>query len=72
MPFLVNPHDRYFKEVFARPEIARDFLDNYLSAAIRARLDLSTLSLQKESFVDADLRQHFSDQLPPVGSLPLE
>lgn len=69
MSVILNPHDRYFKETFARPEIARDFLKNYLPEAIRARLDLSTLALEKESFVDPDLRQHFSDLLYQVETV---
>ena len=70
---LSTPHDRYFRETFARPEIARDFLRNYLPPEIRARLELSTLSLSKESFVDPDLRQHFSDllyEIETVGNDP--
>jgi predicted transposase YdaD len=30
MSELTNPHDRFFKEVFSRPEAARDLLQNYL------------------------------------------
>jgi hypothetical protein len=30
MSELRNPHDRFFRETFSRPEIARDFLQNYL------------------------------------------
>jgi predicted transposase/invertase (TIGR01784 family) len=63
---LSNPHDRFFKEVFSRPEVARDFLENYLPAAVVAQLDLATLALRKDSFIDPDLQQHYSDLLYQV------
>lgn len=72
MSVLSNPHDRYFKETFARPEIARDFLENYLPPAVRDCLDLSSLTLQKESFIDHELRQHFSDILYQVQTVSQE
>jgi predicted transposase/invertase (TIGR01784 family) len=64
---ITNPHDKFFKEVFTRPEIARDFLHNYLPEKVIELLDMSSLSLQKGSFVDQDLRQHFSDLLYRVS-----
>ena len=63
MPALSNPHDRFFKELFTRPEVTRDFLQNYLPVDVLATIDLSTLELQPDSFVDADLQQHQSDLL---------
>ncbi len=72
MSALSNPHDRYFKESFARTEVARDFLNAYLPPEVRAWLDISTMTLQKESFVDPDLRQHFSDMLYQVQTVAEE
>jgi predicted transposase/invertase (TIGR01784 family) len=63
---LRNPHDSFFKEIFSRPEHARDFLEHYLPAEVAALLDLSTLDISKDSFVDPDLQQHFSDLLYQV------
>jgi predicted transposase/invertase (TIGR01784 family) len=60
---LSNPHDRYFKETFSRPEIVRDFLSNYLPPVVAESLDLNTLELQPDSFIDQDLEIHFSDLL---------
>jgi len=62
-PEITNPHDRFFKELLARPEAAADFLANYLPSDIVAALDLSAPELAKDSFIDEDLRQHFSDLL---------
>src|SRR4051812_22998721 len=58
-----TPHDQFFKRLFGNPEIATDFLRNYLPEEILARIDLETLRLEKESFVDPALRESFSDLL---------
>jgi predicted transposase YdaD len=60
---LANPHDRFFKEVFSRPEMAADFLANYLPSDLAGVLDLTRPELVKGSFVDVELRHHFSDLL---------
>jgi len=64
---LSNPHDSFFKELFSRPEVAADFLANYLPPDVAAALDLSSLELIKDSFVDDALRSHLSDLLYRVG-----
>lgn len=63
MTDLANPHDRFFKEVFSRPETAADFLANYLPPDVVAALEISEPELVKESFIDKDLQEHFSDLL---------
>ena len=47
-----NPHDAFFRQVFGQPEVAADFLANYLPANVRAHLDLSQVELQQDSFLD--------------------
>jgi predicted transposase/invertase (TIGR01784 family) len=66
MSDITNPHDAFFKQFMARPEIAADFLTQHLPADVLAILDLATLNEQKESFIDPDLRQQFSDILYQV------
>lgn len=66
MSELSNPHDKFFKETFSRPEIARDFLSNYLPSAVVASLDLDSLQLQSDSFIDPDLQALYSDLLYQV------
>jgi hypothetical protein len=34
-----NPHDRFFRNAFARHEVAQGFFERYLSAEISARVD---------------------------------
>ncbi|MGH9840874.1 MAG: Rpn family recombination-promoting nuclease/putative transposase [Blastocatellia bacterium] len=60
---ISNPHDSFFKERLSRPEMAADFLANYLPPEILAILDVSEPEIVKDSFVDEELRQHFSDLL---------
>ena len=39
-PDLGNPHDRFFKEVWSRKAVSRDFLCRYLPRAVVNLLDL--------------------------------
>ncbi|MGH2544101.1 MAG: Rpn family recombination-promoting nuclease/putative transposase, partial [Ardenticatenaceae bacterium] len=66
MPELRNPHDRFFKEIFARPEVAQDFLQNYLPAEVAALLAPTLPQLQHGSFVDETMQEHHSDLLYEV------
>jgi hypothetical protein len=63
---ISNPHDRYFREVFSNPEVVRDLLSNYLPTEVAGALDLTTLALEQDSFVDEELRQHYTDLLYTV------
>jgi predicted transposase/invertase (TIGR01784 family) len=58
---LATPHDRYFRESFARVEVARDFLAHQLPAALLAEVDLSTLEIAADTFIAEDLRGDCSD-----------
>ncbi|QLW75593.1 Rpn family recombination-promoting nuclease/putative transposase [Citrobacter freundii] len=62
-PATSTPHDAVFKTFLRHPETARDFLDIHLPASLRTLCDLSTLKLESESFIDADLRSRYSDVL---------
>ena len=67
MADLPNPHDAFFRETLSRVEAARDFVAHYLPAEVVACFDLGTLRVAKDSFVDEDLRSHYSDLLYEVG-----
>ena len=62
-----TPHDCFFRENFGRREIAQDFLHSHLPAAILAEVDLSTLTIAKDTYVSPDLRQAYSDLVYTVG-----
>jgi predicted transposase/invertase (TIGR01784 family) len=69
MSELRNPHDRFFRETFSRPEVARDFITEYLPSEVVDVLNLESFELDKDSFVDEELREHFSDLLYRVRQL---
>ncbi len=66
MTTLNNPHDRFFKTVFGRTEVAAEFLERYLPAEVAATLDWATLRPEKETFLDPQLTQHPADLLYAV------
>lgn len=61
MTEITSPHDRFFKGLFGRPEIARSFVQNYVPVEIVALMDLETLTLTGDSFVDVELQAQISD-----------
>jgi len=63
---IINPHDKFFKEIFSKEKEAREFLSHYLPDAIKAIIDLSTLSIFKDSFIEKELQEYFSDILYKV------
>jgi predicted transposase/invertase (TIGR01784 family) len=67
MSELSNPHDHFFRKSFGQPEVAADFLRNYLPAPVLAVLDLDRMALQADSFIDARLKEHQTDLLYQVG-----
>ncbi|MGE0086305.1 MAG: Rpn family recombination-promoting nuclease/putative transposase [Desulfococcaceae bacterium] len=62
----VNYHDRFFQETFSRREIAESFIRHHLPQSLVSQMDFSTLTIVKDSFVDKELREHFSDILYTV------
>jgi len=62
----VNYHDRYFQETFSRREIAESFIRHHLPQSPVSQMDFSTLTIVKDSFVDKELQEHFSDILYTV------
>ena len=63
MSRVSNPHDHFFRETFSRRDVAVDFVRHYLSPSVVTQLDTSDLHIVKDSFIDPDLREHFSDLL---------
>jgi len=58
-----SPHDIFVKEVLSNRENARDFFFNYLPALVRDLVDMESLEVCKDSFVEKELREYFSDML---------
>ena len=63
MSLIHQPHDKFFKETMGDPDTAEDFLLNYLPEDILQLIDLDNLAIQKDSFIDQDLQEAFSDLL---------
>ena len=61
-----SPHDEFFKNIMGRVEIARTYIAHYLPADITSRMDLDTLEVDIEGYVDDDLKQYFSDVVATV------
>ena len=66
MTALNSPHDRFFKAVFGRTEVAAEFLERYLPAAAGQALDWKTLRTARDSFLDPELALHPTDLLYTV------
>ncbi|WP_445496148.1 Rpn family recombination-promoting nuclease/putative transposase [Photorhabdus sp. SF281] len=58
-----TPHDAVFKQFLSHVDTARDFLEIHLPAKLRAVCDLDTLRLESGSFIEDNLRAHYSDIL---------
>src|SRR5208337_2490321 len=63
MDKTANPHDRLFKEVFSDAENAADFINGVFPVYIKSRLDLSSLTLDNNSYIDEELAEYFSDMV---------
>ena len=66
---ISNPHAMFFEKVFSRKDVAQEFLQNYLSEKIVKQLDLSTLNLEKESFISNELKSSQADLLFSVKTI---
>ncbi|MBK8051683.1 MAG: Rpn family recombination-promoting nuclease/putative transposase [Anaerolineales bacterium] len=64
---VYTPHDRFFKAIFSRPELAGDLLRQILPANSLAQFDLATIHPEKDSFIDADLQLQYADLLYSVN-----
>ena len=46
---IATAHDHFFRKSFGRVEVARNYLEEYLSAEASALLNLGTLSLTEDT-----------------------
>ncbi len=59
--FPHQPHDRYARSVLGIPKVASDLIRLSVPSAIFGRIDMSTLTLGQESFVDEQMAEHLAD-----------
>ncbi|MFH0926746.1 MAG: Rpn family recombination-promoting nuclease/putative transposase [bacterium] len=62
-----NPHDAFFKEVMGRKETASDFFRNYLPREVLKLIDINSLQIMKDSFIEKELKRFYSDILYQVA-----
>ena len=60
---LNQPHDKYFKATFGKVSFASDFLQSYLPKDLLNIIDMDTLEPQKDSYLDEQLKEQFTDLL---------
>jgi hypothetical protein len=63
---LPTPHNNLFHYALSHAQAARDLIQTHLPAELVAALDLDSLELQKDTFVDEELRESYSDLLYSV------
>lgn len=56
-----NPHDRFFRSAMENQAVAREFVHHYLPTQISAALDLDSLVLEHDSYLDPALQEAVSD-----------
>jgi predicted transposase/invertase (TIGR01784 family) len=60
-------HDELFKKVMSEPVAAREFLEYYLPASFKSKINLNSVKIEKESFVTENLRKRLSDVVYSVS-----
>ena len=63
---LLNPHDKFFRQVWSDLENVRGFLQEYLPSGQLALIDSASLEICKDSFIEKELEDYFSDMLYKV------
>jgi predicted transposase/invertase (TIGR01784 family) len=59
--FMHQPHDKYARFVLQTKEVALELLQFCLAPEVCHRINLDSLELSNQSFIDMRLRTHFSD-----------
>lgn len=62
-----NPHDKFIKDTLTKKENAVSFLKNYLPQEIKDKINPEDIEIEKDSFVNEELKEYFSDLLYRVN-----
>ena len=71
---MTNPHAMFFEQMFSRLDIATDFISNYLPENVVKLLDISSLELERKSFINKQLQGMQSDilyKIKTIDGIPL-
>ncbi|EMS77703.1 Rpn family recombination-promoting nuclease/putative transposase [Desulfotignum phosphitoxidans] len=63
---VVNPHDKVFRDVYSNKENARSLLADKLPDKVLKLVDLNSLEISKDSFIEKELADYYSDMLYKV------
>ncbi len=61
MEKIYSPHDRFFRAAMSEPRVAKAFFEHHLPEEILKTIDLDTLRVDKEIFVDSRLKLAITD-----------
>jgi predicted transposase/invertase (TIGR01784 family) len=64
---IINPHDKLVRETLSVLENALSVLQNFMPEKVLGLMDLSTLEICKDSFVEKELADYYSDMLYRVN-----
>ena len=57
----ILPHDSLFKRIMENDIAAKEFLSEYLPQEVKDIIDLNTIKVQKESYIEPNLTKRLSD-----------
>jgi len=60
---VINPHDKVLKEAYSDLKNARSLLYHSLPDKVLKQVDLNTLEISKDSFIEKELAEYYSDML---------
>lgn len=60
---MIRPHDKFFKVTIARKSVAQSFTEEYINDSLNESINPSTLESIKDSHIDPDYREYFSDSV---------
>ena len=63
---ITNPHDKLFKDTLSGIDNAQAFFSNSIPPAILEKVNLDTIKICKDSFIDSTLKDFYSDMLYTV------
>ncbi|MDM8539424.1 Rpn family recombination-promoting nuclease/putative transposase [Desulfobacterales bacterium HSG17] len=64
---LTNPHDKLIRDLASNKTFAADILQNYLPEEVVKHIDLNTLEISKDSFIEKELKDYYSDLLYKIN-----
>ncbi len=58
---IYNPHDRFFRQSLSDVQIAKDFFEVHLPRGILSKMDLNSLEICKETYIEKNLKESIND-----------